>query len=137
MSDHRFPNWRSTYSQSYRLVCFKQTETGVHVDPGIYSGSTEPLSVFDNPPSRPKRPRQKPVRYRDSDHLDPDDILSEDTHTIKVKKVLTQRPSPYGIKDLVQRAGEPAQAAMWILKSRLGNKTLHAAAVRPPPLAFV
>jgi hypothetical protein len=58
---------------------------------------------------RSNRTRQKPIRFRDSDHADPDDLptfsVSSDTDGYhKIKSVLGQRDSKY----LVQIVGEPA-----------------------------
>ena len=84
-----------------------------------------------------RRTIRKPLRYRDSDHVDPFAIQAEaiDQSVIiqKVKRILAQRHSVDGLQYLVQIVGEPAQNATWILASSLDKTAKTKATRRPPP----
>lgn len=76
----------------------------------------------------------KPARFRDSDHVDPNDLptfsVSSDTDGFhKIKRVLGKRNSKY----LVQIVGEPAENAIWVPFSALNAKAKRAIDIRPPP----
>lgn len=75
------------------------------------------------------RIRQKPIRYRDSDHVNQDSLDSVDTNynkrpnVTKVKRILAKRRNKGSFIYLVQMIGEPSQNAKWMSMSDL-----------PPPL---
>ena len=81
---------------------------------------------------RPRRLVQKPIRYRDESHINPDDIVT-DVAQVKVKRILAQRNSDT-IEYLVQLVGEPAQNAAWRKLDELDQKTRKLLKQRPPPL---
>lgn len=84
---------------------------------------------------RPKRTIRKPIRFRDSDHVSPDQLSFSDSDGIrKIKRVIAQRHTSTGIQYLIQQAGEPAQNAVWISKSDLNAKAKQHVITRPPPL---
>lgn len=86
---------------------------------------------------RPKRNVQKPLRYRDSDHVDPCKlslgIIEQDKGSSNVKRVLAQRHTMDGLQYLVQLVGEPAQNAVWVHTNDLQNKTKGKILNNPPP----
>ena len=85
--------------------------------------------------TRPKRTIRKPLRFRDSDHVNPDQISFSDSEDVRsIKRVLAQRHTTDGIQYLVQQAGEPAQNAIWVLQSDLNAKAKQHVTKRPPPL---
>ena len=86
------------------------------------------------PPRRSERTRRIPARYRDPEHVNPDDLFSsspDQGRYHKIKKVIGQRRN--GEEFLVQLVGEPAQQAFWVRKSRLDQKAKEAVAQKPPP----
>lgn len=88
---------------------------------------------------RPTRIRQKPIRFRDDDHVDPMadthcSVSSDSDGLHKIKRVLAQRHLNKGRECLVQIKGEPAQNAIRVLSSSLNVKAQNAIKQRPPPL---
>lgn len=88
---------------------------------------------------RPTRFRQKPIRFRDDDHVDPmadihSSVSSDSDGVHKIKRVLAQRHLNKGREFLVQIKSEPAQNAIWVLFSSLNVKAQNAIKQRPPPL---
>lgn len=80
------------------------------------------------------RARRKPIRFRDDDHVNPNElpnfsISSESDGYHKIKRVLGKRDSNY----LIQIVGEPADNAVWVPWSALNNKARRAIEIRPPP----
>ena len=85
--------------------------------------------------TRPKRTVRKPLRYRDDNHISPDQISFSDSDGVrKIKRVLAQRHASDGIQYLIQQAGEPAQNAVWVSRSDLNAKAKQHVSARPPPL---
>ena len=82
-----------------------------------------------------KRTVVRPLRFRDSDHVDPFTINANeiDQTEIKIKRILAQRHSIDGLQYLVQVVGGPAQNATWILASSLDKKAKTKVTKRPPP----
>jgi hypothetical protein len=90
------------------------------------------------PNTRPKRVIQKPIRYRDSDHMDPDMLdqeisLSDSGGRQKIKRFLAERHTPNGLQYLVQIVGEPAQNAPWVPSTSLNAKAKLIVLSKPPP----
>lgn len=88
---------------------------------------------------RPTRFRQKPIRFRDDDHVvsmaDTHSSISSDSDGLhKIKRVLAQRHLNKGREFLVQIKGEPAQNAIWVSFSSLNVKAQNAIKQRPPQL---
>ena len=116
-----------------------QTLTDTDLD-STHKSSSESTPDHNQPKPVTRQSRRtirKPLRYRDSDHVDPFAIQAEatDQNEIirKVKRVLAQRHSIYGLQYLVQIVGEPAQSTAWILASSLDKKAKTKATRRPPP----
>ena len=92
--------------------------------------------------SRPKRNIRKPARYRDDDHVDPDnleelsqpDIATELDGGIKIKRILAKKKDGGSFLYLVQKSGEPAQNAVWLTGSNLPPKANEMILNRHPPL---
>ena len=105
------------------------------VQPKSYKSSATQTQVDRNPVvRRSDRKRQKPIRYRDDAHADPDDLqsfsVSSDSDGYhKIKRVLGQRDSKY----LVQIVGEPADNAVWVASTALNAKAKRAVNINPPP----
>ena len=104
-----------------------------------HTSSSESASDHNQPEPATRQSRRtirKPLRFRDSDHVDPFAISVEanDPNDMrKVKRILAQRHSVDGLQYLVQIVGEPAQNATWILASSLDKKAKSKAIKRPPP----
>jgi hypothetical protein len=99
------------------------------------SNSTQTNEIAQEQPRKSERIRRKPIRYRNSDHVDPNDmptfsVSSETDGFHKVKRVLGQRNSQY----LVQIVGEPAENAFWVPVSALNSKAKRAIEMNPPPV---
>ena len=105
------------------------------VQPKSYKSSATQTQVDRNPVvRRSDRKRQKPIRYMDDAHADPDDLptfsVSSDSDGYhKLKRVLGQRDSKY----LVQIVGEPADNAVWVASTALNAKAKRAININPPP----
>ena len=85
--------------------------------------------------SRPKRNIQRPIRFRESDHVDPNDLeLVENARPSKTKRVLAQRHTTQGVQYLIQIVGEPAQNAKWFMPDELDTKANNLISNRPPPV---
>ena len=85
--------------------------------------------------TRPKRTVRKPLRFRDDNHISPDQISFSDSDGVrKIKRVLAQRHTADGIQYLIQQSGEPAQNAVWVSRSDLNAKAKQNVSARPPPL---
>ena len=91
-------------------------------------------------PRKSKRNVRKPIRYRDSDYLNPESMDSIDTDTrtdksnVKVKRILAKRQNKGSFLYLVQMIGEPAQNSKWMSISELPKKAQELLISRPPPL---
>lgn len=88
---------------------------------------------------RSNRFRQKPIRFRDDDHVDPmadthSSVSSDSDGLHKIKRVLAQRHLNKGREFLVQIKGEPTQNAIWVSFSSLNVNAQNAIKQRPPPL---
>ena len=89
---------------------------------------------------RPKRVIRKPLRYRDPDVVDPNNIdmssvsENENPDQMKVKRILAKRKDGGNFIYLVQQSGEPAQNAVWLPGSKLPPKALEMLKARPPPV---
>lgn len=88
---------------------------------------------------RPNRFRQKPIRFRDDDHVDPmadthSSVSSDSDGLHKIERVLAQRHLNKGREFLVQIKGEPAQNSISIPFSSLNVNAQNAIEQRPPPL---
>ena len=96
------------------------------------------VSKDDGVKRRPTRTIRKPVRFRNDDHIDPDDIDSTQTNvdndTCKVKRILAKKLHKTGFLYLVQMVGEPSQNAAWETFSELPAKAQELPLIRPPPL---
>ena len=93
------------------------------------------------PTRKSTRTRQKPLRFRDENFVNPmtTDIDTfettfEENHLPKVKRFLAQRSVNGKTSYLTHIVGEPAQNAIWIEHSKLGPKALSRLQSRPPPL---
>ena len=91
-------------------------------------------------PRKSKRNVRKPIRYRDSDYLNPESVESIDTDTrtdkynVKVKRIIAKRRNKGSFHCLVQMTGEPAQNSKWMSISELPKKAQELLISRPPPL---
>ncbi|XP_033725290.1 uncharacterized protein LOC117315253 [Pecten maximus] len=90
-------------------------------------------------PMRPVRHKQKPLRFRDNNHVNPladaHISVSSDTDGLhKIKRVIAQRHLPSGSEYLIQIVGEPAQNAVWVRENSLNVKARKAINRRPPPV---
>lgn len=89
--------------------------------------------------TRPKRQVQKPLRFRDENHVDPANVQHTDSDSnsnnqLKVKRILAKRKDGAHYRYLVQRIGEPAQNAVWLPLAELPLKAQNSLVTRPPPL---
>ena len=95
---------------------------------------------INDQPRKSKRTIRKPIRYRDSDHINPESIDSIDTDArtdkpnVKVKRILAKRRNKGSFLYLVQMVGEPAQNSKWMSLSELPKKAQDLLISRPPPL---
>ena len=107
-------------------------------DPSNIQDTSVPdrTQIQDRPVStRPRRTIQRPIRFRDNDHISPDQIsLSDSDGSRKIKRILAQRHISDGIQYLIQQVGEPAQNAVWISHSDLNARAKQHVITRPPPL---
>ena len=107
-------------------------------DPSNIQDTSVPdrTQIQDRPVStRPRRTIQRPIRFRDNDHISPDQIsLSDSDGSRKIKRILAQRHMSDGIQYLIQQVGEPAQNAVWISHSDLNARAKKHVITRPPPL---
>lgn len=75
---------------------------------------------------RPKRQVQKPLRYCDENHVNPDEVTriieSSGNNQLKVKRILAKWKDCANFVYLIQQIGEPAQNAIWLPLSRLPPK---------------
>lgn len=112
----------------------QRTPTVTAVDTN--SNVTMPIPKVLTPvSSRPRRTICKPLRYRDSDHVNPDVLSFSDSDGCrKVKRILAQRHTSEGFQYLVQVVGEPAQNAAWVSASVLNAKARQNILTRPPPV---
>ena len=92
------------------------------------------------PLRRTSRQVRKPVRYRDSEFINPsaidssDSIDSNNKPPLKIKRILAKRKVGSAFKYLVQKIGEPAENAEWLTCSQLPPKAQQLLVARPPPL---
>ena len=103
---------------------------------------TDIESKTDSPESdavqnlRPKREKQKPVRFRDDNFVDPNKIDTSDNgsdQTPKVKRFLAQKNENGKKLYLAHIVGEPAQHAIWLQYNQLGPKATAKMNARQPP----
>lgn len=97
--------------------------------------SFKSISIQTDEMKQELRNRQKPIRYRNNGHVDPNDmptssVSSESDRLHKVKRVLGQKNSQY----LMQIVGETAENAFWVPASALNAKAKRAIALNPPPV---
>lgn len=91
---------------------------------------------------RSTRARKIPLRYRDPDHVDPDEVESSSADVTvvvhkenrKIKRVLAKKRNKGSFLYLVQMIGEPAQNAKWLPINQLSSKIQDTIKTRPPPL---
>lgn len=108
-----------------------------HQDEVTVGDKCSPTLDVPVPNSRPKRQVKKPLRYRDSDHVDPLSlnlgIVENGKGYSNVKRVLAQRFTSEGLQYLVQLEGEPAQNAIRTSASTPNAKTKGKILSNPPP----
>ena len=98
----------------------------------------ERIQPDDCTKQRPTRTFRKPARFRNDDHVDPNDMeLSQtdvDTNMPKVKRILAKKRHNSGFLYLVQMVGEPSQNATGKTFAELSAKAQGLISTRHPPL---
>ena len=108
-----------------------------HIQPSDKKNTETTSKTYGTKPRKSQRNIKKPIRYRNSDHVNPFDMSSLDLTVSsdsdgfhKIKRILAKKNENDTVNYLVQIRGEPAENAIWVPYSNLKAKA--AIKKRPP-----
>lgn len=111
-----------------------------HIQPSDKKNTETKSKTYGTKPRKSQRNIKKPIRYRNSDHVNPFDMSSLDLTVSsdsdgfhKIKRILAKKNENDTVNYLVQIRGEPAENAIWVPYSNLNVKAKAAIKKRPPP----